>query len=859
MSSLKESPPSVADSSPPLTGLRPLQYDPLPTPTSVRLLEILPIAGPDIHCTLVTVDLNDDPAFDALSYTWGNPVTIHEEPRTFDLNAALQNYLDTKTTRNAIQVDYDEWQFRTQHPFVPFEKVAWDAERRCPVICNGQVVLVTENLVQALHQLRRAKHFHPDRDEMFELMMGSLIGRPLWIDMICINQADIQERNTQIRIMGRIFESAGTVFGWLGPEANLSRRAGAAIEHIMNKLLTMNDIKDFDKVLPPNLKALFVLEGVLEADVYAIFALFQRLWFRRAWVIQEVVLAKKLVVMCGGISMQWGGIELFVSVISSRNLYSSLSNFGIGIMSGGPTFKDGRQDAKAGFRSLLSLLGDTSHDRWKGELSVDPLDARDFILGVGRLRTVFERQLLFYQPSEQEGSEISHPAEKDSDSASEEPVILAKDFTRTGKGTTECGRSQTEGQTRLEVPLGWHEMLIDVCRSCAASDPRDKIFSLFGILEKTGSQLSGISWDYLTPVQDLYKAVVLDIIRTTRRLDILAQVQDPSRTKLQDLPSWIPDFSVSLGAALLDNPLKPKFRAGGAEPLGTPPPRGPLSQLSVEGFFVDNVIDVAATKGCYFVRTAKIVSRLPPRYHPKGRPSNESPTRSCAYWRTLVGNGMRNDSDTRAVLQMGFGFSQWITEELVRAYRQQRKYALTRNALSADSADISLPDTPKIRAHLKNQEEKMRLWLTLARGEPEYIDFDLTSEAEVYVSAGTQLRFLPDEKVLSTIIAGETIPWALTPCYELPESPWKAGFMARMAEMKRGHRMFRTPNNYLGMGPVSTQVGDEVWVLKGARTPFILRRKSSKQYELIGEAYVHGIMDGEAATGDFRPTSLELV
>jgi hypothetical protein len=46
---------------------------------------------------------------------------------------------------------------------------------------------------------------------------------------------------------------------------------------------------------------------------------------------------------------------------------------------------------------------------------------------------------------------------------------------------------------------------------------------------------------------------------------------------------------------------------------------------------------------------------------------------------------------------------------------------------------------------------------------------------------------------------------------------------------------------------------------EGARTPFILRRQSAGQYQLIGEAYVNGIMHGDAAEGNFKPTPLELV
>jgi hypothetical protein len=53
-----------------------------------------------------------------------------------------------------------------------------------------------------------------------------------------------------------------------------------------------------------------------------------------------------------------------------------------------------------------------------------------------------------------------------------------------------------------------------------------------------------------------------------------------------------------------------------------------------------------------------------------------------------------------------------------------------------------------------------------------------------------------------------------------------------------------TNRGYLGLGRNSTQPGDIVCVLRGGNVPFILRKKVDGYYELVGEAYVHGIMDG---------------
>ncbi|KLU82479.1 hypothetical protein MAPG_01551 [Magnaporthiopsis poae ATCC 64411] len=72
-----------------------------------------------------------------------------------------------------------------------------------------------------------------------------------------------------------------------------------------------------------------------------------------------------------------------------------------------------------------------------------------------------------------------------------------------------------------------------------------------------------------------------------------------------------------------------------------------------------------------------------------------------------------------------------------------------------------------------------------------------------------------------------------------------------------GCKMFLTKKGYLGLGPASVWPGDSVFILPGARVPVILRRmvdgegpvatENGSVYKLVGDSYIHGIMDGEAA------------
>jgi hypothetical protein len=51
--------------------------------------------------------------------------------------------------------------------------------------------------------------------------------------------------------------------------------------------------------------------------------------------------------------------------------------------------------------------------------------------------------------------------------------------------------------------------------------------------------------------------------------------------------------------------------------------------------------------------------------------------------------------------------------------------------------------------------------------------------------------------------------------------------------------------NHIALVPGIAEMGDEIWFLRGARVPFVLRRQVTGRYTLVGEAFVHGCMRGE--------------
>ncbi|PIB02416.1 hypothetical protein CB0940_01468 [Cercospora beticola] len=62
----------------------------------------------------------------------------------------------------------------------------------------------------------------------------------------------------------------------------------------------------------------------------------------------------------------------------------------------------------------------------------------------------------------------------------------------------------------------------------------------------------------------------------------------------------------------------------------------------------------------------------------------------------------------------------------------------------------------------------------------------------------------------------------------------------------RGRVFFGTTTGYIGLAPHGTIEGDLVYIILGSGVPYVLRPQTDGTFKLIGEAYVQGVMNGEA-------------
>jgi hypothetical protein len=156
-----------------------------PSHEEIRLLEILPSSDNDamVQCELVTVSLQDEPSYTALSYVWG----------------------DASVTDN--------------------------------IVMNGHTVAVSCNLAAALRSIRgvMVAGFEKQKQEVLRQIAGTgiqitFLPFRLWVDALCINQKDVPERNQQVLLMAKVYKSSTRVISWLGKGDEQTTRAFETIK-----------------------------------------------------------------------------------------------------------------------------------------------------------------------------------------------------------------------------------------------------------------------------------------------------------------------------------------------------------------------------------------------------------------------------------------------------------------------------------------------------------------------------------------------------------------------------------------------------------------------------------------------------
>lgn len=172
------------------------------------------------------------------------------------------------------------------------------------ITCNGKPLNVTKNLRLALRHLRHTE-----------------VAVVLWIDQLCINQQDLQERAQQVTLMSKIYQHAWSTLVWLGEAADSSNDTIETIKTISATLRHQPserapDPEEFERMHLP-------IPG--SAKWSELNSFLCRPWFHRVWIIQEVVLSRNVQFMCGKKCISWWDLSLSADLMVRHDLLQYLT------------------------------------------------------------------------------------------------------------------------------------------------------------------------------------------------------------------------------------------------------------------------------------------------------------------------------------------------------------------------------------------------------------------------------------------------------------------------------------------------------------------------------------------------------
>ncbi|KAK5654713.1 hypothetical protein OQA88_7037 [Cercophora sp. LCS_1] len=244
-----------------------------------------------------------------------------------------------------------------------------DPSDRTMIVLDGQDFSVTKNLSIALGYLRRASE-----------------ERVMWIDAICINQSDTEERSAQVVLMADIYRGASRVVSWIGEEDD---ELDASKARYFMYHAAANDFSD-DWVMSSILegeekhmmrRCLLHLSNLLSPK--------SRTYWTRTWITQEIALAQNGILQCSEVVISFEDLRRLFNTFD-RIFWSNSAPLALKVM------RDGGVDALLAMRAVLGWLHNHEIDKRQSvdapllqllienheKLSTDPLDKVYGVLGL---------------------------------------------------------------------------------------------------------------------------------------------------------------------------------------------------------------------------------------------------------------------------------------------------------------------------------------------------------------------------------------------------------------------------------------------------------------------------------------------
>ncbi|KAK4505368.1 hypothetical protein PRZ48_003331 [Zasmidium cellare] len=397
----------------------------------------------------------------------------------------------------------------------------------------------------------------------------------------------------------------------------------------------------------------------------------------------------------------------------------------------------------------------------------------------------------------------------------------------------------------LEDDLHW----LRYTATFEASDPRDKIFALMGLMR--GPLRTQINIDYKASVEDLTMKLMADQITVHRSLSLLALCHDSHRT---DRPSWLPDF-ITPGLPPLPSTMGPleqlesrvRFtrtraritaKAQRARASFTVPQMEISGRETVCNWCPGNSPMLAAS-GSLFGHVQSVIARheesprdanLDPDDLEILRESTEGPSwgqlHSFRRRHAALDTVMKiNDLERCNALLMAAGLVTTPLNPLEISASNSRELLATAFRLQHDLSNISVP------LNIVEVSECKRLLNEYQR---------LLNQAVAW--AGLHCHWYP----LFSKLAATDMTEGFHPqnadallCWEISEDEIRAGESRRASILHamEGRQQFTTDTGLIGLGPREMRKDDEIVVFDASSFAFAIRQ-TGEEYTLIGQVLI---------------------
>ncbi|CZR67028.1 uncharacterized protein PAC_16927 [Phialocephala subalpina] len=346
--------------------------------------------------------------------------------------------------------------------------------------------------------------------------------------------------------------------------------------------------------------------------------------------------------------------------------------------------------------------------------------------------------------------------------------------------------------------------------SSQATEPRDKIFGILG-LSNDGSDLIP-SPDYRQPLEDILRDITIKRLKQGNGspapgpMDLIC-IDNPKVPRRDDLPSWVIDWrglwrsqEGSLRSSRTLRGLKSEYRACG-DSLAAATFSDDGSILIVSGFIFDTIHGLSDRA---VEKRDEVVSRL--EYY---------------------------SSDTNPVAEL-------TIENNIYGSEAKLYEAIWRSLVQDRTAEHTVKAPAIFGAHFRHLWSNHGQEMTAKRAKFIRANISVAGDFSIY---GRTLR----EWSFPTSISAITEAFARDAQMSSPGDADPEDFEDFVRALKfplMRRRVMTTTKGYVGLAHCQANIGDTICLLKGCSMPTILR-KYEDDWKVVGEAYFHGIMNGE--------------